>query len=258
MAKIVVANWKMNPNSLSAADKIAAGYVKNAAVDVVVCPPTVFLEELAAKYKMLTWGAQDCFWEESGPFTGQISPLALKSTGANYVIIGHSEQREFNKSTDKEIGKKVIAVIKSGLTPILCVGGGIDAKSRTAHTKAVLKKHITGAFKEISKSMAHGSKILVVYEPPWALSNVSGNKPAPMKFVESSIAYIKSLVKAYKLSASPAGRAPTSYKFLYGGSVIGNNISSFVDQSYLDGFLVGGASLRPKEFSRIIASISKT
>jgi len=251
MKKLIVANWKMNPTTLTDAKKIVSAYPESTKfADIIVCPPSIFLKSLIdTTTKKVSFGAQDCFLQDHGPFTGQTSPAQIRSVGARYVIIGHSEQREFGGDTNDQIGLKLEASINSGLKPLLCVGGGPEAKSKSTNIKKIVREHLLSAFRKVGQTKIKGSNISIVYEPPWALSTVSGNRSAPMKLIFDVMSYIRSELKSYKLPA-------TSYRLLYGGSVNGNNIKEFADQSYLDGFLVGGSSLKAKEFDKIVQSVN--
>ena len=123
--KYLIANWKMNPATIKEArklfDNIYQG-VKDLSAEVVICPPSIYLPNLEFEALNLHLGGQNCFWEQSGAFTGEISPEMLKNIGCKYVILGHSERRQYLGETDEMVGKKFKAVIKAGLIPILCIG----------------------------------------------------------------------------------------------------------------------------------------
>ncbi len=203
MKPLIVANWKMNPSSLKEA-KLLFNRVKKA--DGIICPPFVYLSSLKAT------GAQDVFWENRGAFTGEVSALMLKNLGVKYVIVGHSERRKHFKETDEMIAKKIKAVLKVSLKPILC----IDKLSQ-------IPKKIKG-------------KLIVAYEPLFAIGTGKACSPLRAKKMRLSI---KKIV---------GGKVP----ILYGGSVNSQNAKSYIKQAGFQGLLVGGASLKPQEFIDIV------
>jgi len=197
---LIVANWKMNPSTLQEAKRLF-GLTKRGAV---ICPPFVYLSALRSN------GAQDCFWEEKGAYTGETSPAMLKNLGVKYVIVGHSEKRKYFKETDRMVEKKLKAVLKAGLRPILC----IDKVS------------------QIPKKTKKG--FVVAYEPLFAIG--TGKACSPEKAKKMRIAIKKKV------------RLPV----LYGGSVNSQNAGDYVKKAGFDGLLIGGASLKAKEFIDII------
>src|SRR3989344_8370843 len=138
MNKLIIANWKMNPTSLKEAEKLAQ---ESDVEGLVICPPFLFLEEVSKIIKKAKLGAQDCFWEEKGAYTGEISPKELKSLGVEYVIIGHSERRQNLGETDEIVAKKIKAAVEEGLTPILCVGE-TRAERDAGKTKEVVEREL--------------------------------------------------------------------------------------------------------------------
>lgn len=203
MKPIIVANWKMNPQTLKEA-RILFNRVKNSGA--VICPPFVYLSALKAN------GAQDCFWEEKGAFTGEISPSMLKNLGVEYVILGHSEKRKHLGETDKMIEKKLRAALNAGLKPIFC----IDKVSQ-------LPRDVEGDF-------------IVAYEPLFAIGT---GKPCPPERAKKMMIAIKKFL----------GK---SVLVLYGGSVNSQNARDYIKKAGFNGLLVGGASLNPREFIDII------
>lgn len=256
MKKIhLIANWKTNPSSLKQAHKLMDGYRLEGIsprLNLVICPPTIFLSGLTSKFQgEFFWGAQDCFWEKGGAYTGEISPLMLRLLGVRYVIVGHSERREHLGETDQMINKKVKALLREKLVPILCLGGGKEAKSPKANIRQIVRFQFERAFEEITQKDLAENEFLITYEPPWALSTVSHNRPASSKFAAEAAFYILNLLSA-KYKRDFAGKIP----ILYGGSVNSSNILTFLKKTNLSGFLVGGASLNPKEFSQMIKLVS--
>jgi len=219
---------------------------KNNKIEIVVCPPFTHLEKvknsLSSKIKL---GAQNCFWENRGAYTGEISPKMLKNLGVEYVIIGHSERRRYLDETDEMINKKILAALKAGLKVVLCVGE--DLAIRRRGKKAVenfIEKQLEKDLRGLSKVKSQKSKVIVAYEPVWAIStSKSGHSDTPEDALEM-IKYIKKILKAKNLKLKA--------KIIYGGSVDSKNIADFLKYKEIDGALVGGASLKPKEVRKIM------
>ncbi len=255
--KIIAANWKENPKSRAAALKLfeASARAAKAAegIAMVVCPPSIFLEDISRAFarlqipsSRLALGAQDAFWEEGGPFTGNVGPKMLKSLGIKYVIVGHSERRKWLHETDPMINRKIVRAMGDGLKVILCVGEppevrkkGFSAAKR--FIKGQLKKDLQGVFGATARN-----DIIVAYEPIWAIG--SGKNDNPRDAAEIA-AFIKETVRA------AFQRAKLTVKVLYGGSVNGKNAADYVQLDVIDGALVGGASLKAGEFNRLTQSI---
>jgi triosephosphate isomerase len=248
MKSLIVANWKCNPTNFKKAKKIfnlVKKGIKNIKdVEIVICPPFVYLSLLKPKPYTLNpkLGAQDCFWEDSGPFTGEISPLMLKNFGCQYVIVGHSARRELGE-TDEMINKKLKAVIKAKLKPILCIGE-TEKERKKGKTFQVLKNQIQKAL--INSSTHQLINLIVAYEPVWAIG--TGNPCQPEKAKEV-LEFLRKIT--HQLINS------STNKLLYGGSVNSKNAKDYIEVGF-DGLLVGGASLNPKEFVKIIKSISNS
>ena len=224
MKPLIIANWKCNPTNLIEAKKL---FNKVRSLDVVICPPFVYLNTRYkiqdTKYKL---GAQNCHYEQSGTYTGEISPKMLEDLGLKYVIIGHSERRIHFKETDEMINKKLKAALKAGLKPILCIG---EKKGENA------KKIISGQLKKDLKGISKKdlSKIIIAYEPVWAIGTGDFCKPEKAK---EAMDFIKRGLKN---------------KLLYGGSVNSKIAGKYIKIGF-DGLLVGGASLDTKEFIKIV------
>ncbi|MEK7212412.1 MAG: triose-phosphate isomerase [Patescibacteria group bacterium] len=243
--KLLIANWKMNPRSLTEALKLARASDKKG---VVICPPFVFLEEVGKALKHAALGAQDVFAEDKGAFTGEVSPKMLKNLGVKYVIIGHSEKRKTG-DTDALINKKVKAALRAGLKVILCVGEGKEVRRRGVSAaknfvKRQLQKDLAGAISYKPKTKS----LFVAYEPIWAISTEKGARADTPESAAQMSRFIKNLLKAisYKLKAD----------VLYGGSVTSRNVSRFLRRPEFSGALVGGASLKAGEFRQIITKTS--
>lgn len=243
MKKLIIANWKMNPISLKEAESLFNSFkkeIKNIKdIEIVICPPFIYLSDL--KLKNLKLGAQNCFWKNQGAYTGEISPLMLKDLGVEYVIIGHSERRNYLGETDEMINKKLLAALESGLKVILCIGETLEQK-KGGIQKKVVQKQLNLDLKEIKNLKFKIKNLVVAYEPVWAIG--TGNYCQPEEALEM-INFIKLKTKSLKLKT----------KVLYGGSVDAKNVAGYVKYPEIDGALVGGASLNPTEFKKIINKI---
>lgn len=215
----------------------------NPVVDVVLCPPFTALSEV---YEVIAesdifLGAQDIYWLNEGAFTGEVSAKMLKDAGCAFVIIGHSERRQFFGETNENVNKKLKAVLAEGLTPIVCVGEALKEREE-GKTLDVLKDHIEGALSGISVEDA--LKIVIAYEPVWAIG--TGKTATPAQAQEAH-KYIRDLLrKLYNQEVA-------SYlRIQYGGSVKPDNIAELMKEPDVDGALVGGASLQAASFSEIV------
>lgn len=256
--KLIIANWKMNPQTLAEAEELFASIKKDIKdiknTEVVICPPFVYLEKLAASALIregvgFALGGQNCFWEKSGVYTGEISPLMLKNLGAKYVLVGHSERRRHLGETDEIIAQKVKAVLENGLRPVLCVGETAEQR-KNGLTEEIIKKQLEKNFKDIQdlKFTIHNS-LLVVYEPVWAISDGkigSGNPCLPTDAAEA-ISFIREV-----LGEKYERKTATQIKIIYGGSVSGDNVVDYLQQPGIDGVLPGAASLNAAEFVKLV------
>ena len=174
MKFLLVANWKMNPETKKEAknlfDLIKKGLKNVKNTEVVICAPFPFISILNPRPKILKLGAQNCFWEKSGPFTGEISTLMLKDLNCQYVILGHSERRRYLGETDEMINKKLKAALKANLKPILCIGE-TEQEKQAGKTKKVLISQLKNAFNRLATKWL--SRLIIAYEPVWAIG--SGN-----------------------------------------------------------------------------------
>lgn len=225
MKKLIIANWKLNPTTLKDAQKLAGSIEKTKKNTVVLCPPTIYLSQI--DYPNL--GVQDCFWEEKGAFTGQVSSLQLKNLKIKYSIIGHSEKRLYG-DTDEMVNAKIKSALENKIIPVVCVGFGTTVNQDDLEVVDILKQQLNIGLKSID-----ASKVVVAYEPVWAIG--TGNVASP-EHAEKIAIFVKSKFKVKK--------------FLYGGSVNASNAQSFLSESNIDGLLVGGASLIPSQFNQII------
>ena len=225
MKKLIIANWKLNPTTIKDAQKLAASINRTKKNTVVLCPPTVYLSSI--DYPLV--GAQDCFWQGAGAFTGQISPLQLKDLKIKYSIIGHSERRALGE-TDGMINFKLRTLLENKIIPILCVGFGTTVEQDDLEVTDVLKSQLDVDLKDVDPA-----SVIVAYEPVWAIGT---GKNATPQHAEQIAIYIKNRYKVAKV--------------LYGGSVNASNAQGFLEQRNVGGLLVGGASLSAKEFNTII------
>jgi len=231
MKKLIVANWKLNPSTLNEAKKLAAAISRKSKHLSVICPPAGFLSGVS--FPRL--GAQDCFWENRGAYTGQVSPVQLKSLKVKYCIVGHSEKRALGE-TDEMVNAKVRALLEQGIIPVLCVGFGTKVEQDDLEVTDILKSQLEADLKSIDSS-----KVVVAYEPVWAISNgdpLATNKVASPEHAERMAIFIK-----HRFGVG---------KVLYGGSVNPYNAKGYLDQPNIDGLLPGGSSLIPKYFNQII------
>lgn len=248
----MVANWKMNPDSLNKAnllfDSVKKGIHQNKKAEIVICPPFVYLNDLKKNLSSsLKLGAQNCFWDKKGSYTGGISTLMLKNLECKYVIIGHSERRIHFNETNKAINKKLKAVLSEKMTPILCVGETKEQRSK-GKTKRVLRKQIKLALNEISDSELRNLEFCIAYEPVWAIGS---KNPCNVKEIQKIAFFIRKLVaEIYNTKVAE------KISILYGGSVISKNVFNYINTAGLQGVIVGGASLNAKEFIKIVKAIS--
>ena len=249
MKKLIDANWKMNKTvheAVSTARELKI-LVKNDEADILICPPFTSLNDVHKELKgsRIKLGAQNMHFEDSGAFTGDISPLMLKDSGCEYVILGHSERREFFHEDDSLINKKVIAALKHSLKPILCVGETFEQRER-GQAKNVIELQLTGGLDGITKE--HMKNVTIAYEPVWAISRGNPNvKAATKEDAENAHKFIRDLLsKIYDSSTAKNTR------ILYGGSMKPENAKELLSLQDIDGGLVGNASLDAKSFYRII------
>ena len=243
---IIAGNWKMY-KTLDEARLLAAGIVEKVNgvqdVQIVLCPPFTALAAVAeiVKNSVIGLGAQNCHFQEKGAFTGEVSPKFLLDFGCKYVIIGHSERRQYFGEDDALINRKLKAAMGFGLCPIFCIGETLDQRNQK-QTFDVLKGQVLKGLEGIS--LSGPLKIVLAYEPVWAIgTGVTATKEQAQEVHK----YLRDLL-AGLWGADTAGQV----RIQYGGSVKPENIAELMDQPDIDGALVGGASLEPESFSRII------
>ena len=241
---VIAGNWKMYKTARQAAETIRslADLVKGVqGVEVVICPPFTALAAAveAAKGSPVAIGAQDCYWEKEGAFTGQVAVPMIADLGCSHCIVGHSERRQFFGETDATVDKKIEAVLANGLTCIACVGETL-AEREAGQTFAVLERQVRNG---LSRHLT-SARIVIAYEPVWAIG--TGKTATPVQAQEAH-AFIRRVVAE---AASPA--AAQAVRILYGGSVKPDNIATLMVQPDVDGGLVGGASLDAASFAKIV------
>jgi triosephosphate isomerase len=242
---LVVGNWKANPDSVKIAKgnireirKFAAKYKKT---EVVICPPTIFLETLKGYGKPVILGAQDIFPESSGAFTGSTGYLSLLETKIKYVIIGHSERRAMGED-NMLINRKLKVALSVGLSPIVCIGE--EKRDSNLDYLNFIKTQLVEAFKDVPKSKV--KDVIIAYEPIWAIGS-KAKRDAKASEIEEMVILIRRIIgDLYQTKSVPPVR------ILYGGSVSPGNASYILEGSGVNGFLIGRASLTPKIFGEII------
>lgn len=242
---VIVGNWKMNMTVSEAEvllDELKALDLDEN-VEAGVCTPAIDL--LVAKEKLadtnVGFGAQNMYYEESGAFTGEISPTMLTDIGAKYVILGHSERREYFKECDCLINKKVKAALEHDLIPILCCGETLEEREANEHEQKV-KDQLEKDLKDVSAEDIE--KVIIAYEPIWAIGT---GKTASSDDADSMCGYIRSLI-ADKYGEDKA----SNIRIQYGGSVKPANVKELMAKENIDGALVGGASLKAEDFKALV------
>jgi triosephosphate isomerase len=240
--KYTIANWKMNGQKDSyKLVKSISNYcqkMKRKTSKVVICPPFTLLSELIKKEKKIKFGGQDCHYKSEGAYTGSISANMLKTINCQYVILGHSERRIYQKETSQELNLKIQSAIESNLTVIYCIGEKLEEIKKR---NIILKKQLSSLPKKIDPK-----KIIIAYEPVWAIG--TGKVPSlnDINKIHEKIRHILSNLLSLRFSKHVS--------ILYGGSVNAVNSVDILNLDHVDGALVGGASLKSKEFCKIIDS----
>ena len=248
LRKVVIAgNWKMNKTPAEAKELIAAivPLVKDADCDVVACTPFVDLASAqeAAAGTNIQIGAENCHWEKSGAYTGEISAEMLSSMGVNIVIIGHSERRQYFGETDVTVQKRVRAALDAGLTVILCVGETLEQREQgiTSELVSMQTKIALGGVSEEELK-----RIIIAYEPVWAIGT---GKTATAQQANEVCHTIRECIASVYSQAAADG-----ITIQYGGSMNAGNAAELLAQPDVDGGLIGGASLKPNDFATIVAA----
>lgn len=243
---IIAGNWKMN-NTIADTKALVSELiplVKNAKCDIVICTPYT---DLATAVEMtkgtnIKVGAENVHWAEKGAFTGEISAKMLVELGVEYVIIGHSERRQYFGETDATVNSRVKAALAAGLKPIICVGETLDEREGGSVEK-VLVRQITGAFEGIAENEL--KNIVVAYEPIWAIGT---GKTATAQDANDTIAIIRNkIAQLYRKDV-----AENVVRIQYGGSMNPKNVKELMAEPEVDGGLIGGASLKAVDFSQVV------
>lgn len=247
---VIAGNWKMNKNRAETTEFIndLATKVENAKCEVVCCVPFTDLAPavVAARGTNIKIGAENCHWAKSGAFTGEISADMLVEIDVDYVIIGHSERRQYFGETDETVNKRVHAALEAGLDVILCVGELLEQREANI-TEEILSIQTKGALAGVTREQL--KHIIIAYEPVWAIGT---GKTATSEQAGQANGFIRSVVAS--LYDSAAAQALT---IQYGGSMNTKNVDELLEQKDVDGGLIGGASLKVDDFAALIQAASK-
>lgn len=242
---IIAGNWKMYktiPEAVSFVGAIKES-VQNTDVEAVLCAPFTLLQPLKAAVAgtNIRIGAQNMHYEEEGAFTGEIAPKMLKEIGVDYVIIGHSERRQYFNETDETVNKKVLKAIEHGIGAIMCCGESLEQRE-AGDTKNIVRTQVVAGLKNVAPEAAKA--VVIAYEPIWAIGT---GRTASSADANDVIAYIREVVaELYGEEVSEEVRIQ------YGGSVKPENVSEIMNESDIDGALVGGASLKPDSYVELV------
>jgi len=243
---VIAGNWKLFntvAEAVALVRDLKALVADAQGVEIVVAPVFTAIHAVAGELKgsNVAVSSQDMYWEESGAFTGEVAPSMLKEAGCAYAIIGHSERRQYFGETDETVNRKVKAALKAGLIPIMCVGELLEERE-AGKTMQVVAKQIKGGLADMPSDDI--AKIIIAYEPVWAIGTGKTASPAQAEEVHKSI---RSLIAALAGTQVAVG-----LRILYGGSVKADNVDELMGQEDIDGALVGGASLKADSFARIV------
>lgn len=245
--KFIAGNWKLNPadeqSCLDLLRQLKSRLEPFTKVEIAVCPPFTALHQAAQMLKetRIRWGAQDLFWEDAGAFTGEVSAPMLKALGCRYVIVGHSERRQYFGEKDEDVRRKAKAALRHHITPIVCVGETLEQREAEKHFE-VVRGQVQEALSGLSEEEL--AAIVVAYEPVWAIGT---GKTATPEQAQQMHEYIRKILSEMYHRAA-ADRIP----ILYGGSVKPDNARDLLRQQDIDGALVGGASLKAGDFAEIV------
>ena len=243
---LIAGNWKMFKTcseAVEAAGQLVKLVAMTSDIDVMIAPQFTALAPVSdvVRGSRVSLGAQNLFWEAEGAYTGEISPVMLVSVGCKYVIIGHSERRQYFDETDETVNKKIKAAIKNDLIPVLCVGES-EKERESKETFSVLDKQVKKGIEGFSSDDLE--TLVIAYEPVWAIGT---GKTATTDQAQEAHQFLRSV-----LEKSFGNMLAKSIRILYGGSVKPNNIAELMAMPDIDGALVGGASLDPETFSKIV------
>lgn len=242
---IIAGNWKMHKTINEGVEFInnLKDKVSGSDVEVLICAPFTLLKDLkeASKGTNIKIGAQNMHFEDKGAFTGEIAPSMLKEIEMDYVVIGHSERRQYYNETDETVNKKTLKALEVAINPIVCVGETLEQREKDI-TKDVVKEQVTKALKDITKEDL--SKVVIAYEPIWAIGT---GKTATSEQANEVIAFIREVITNLY-----SNELAEEVRIQYGGSVKPANVEEIMNQSDIDGALVGGASLEVESFSALV------
>ena len=243
--KVIAGNWKMNmlPNEAMAFIESISPLVKDTKDEVILCVPytDLFYSLLTAQGTNIKIGAQNMHWEEKGAYTGEVSGKMLKSIGIEYVIIGHSERRQYFAETDETVNKKIKAAFENELKPIVCVGESLEQKEN-GQTDEIITSQTQKALEGLTKEQVKNT--IIAYEPIWAIGT---GKTATSEDANNSIKSIRN-----KISEIYGSDVAEEVIIQYGGSVKPSNAKELFETSDIDGALIGGASLKVEDFAKIV------
>ena len=246
---LIAGNWKMNKTPTETVEyfKEFLPLVEDASgVEILICPPFIDIPAAVEQTKgsKVKIGAQNCYYEKRGAFTGEISPVMLREAGCDYVILGHSERRHIFGESNELINKKVLSALEEGLRVILCVGETLEERE-SGLTFTVIESQIKLG---LSGAESLLERVEIAYEPVWAIGTGVAAKPEDAEEVHQ---FIYDLLKELNKEKAPHVRV------LYGGSVKPSNVEAILSQPHIKGVLVGGASLKPQDFAQIVKIGSK-
>ena len=241
---IIAGNWKMNKTPSEARELVTAlaPLVKDAVCDVVVCTPAVNFAAVseAIKGTNIKLGAQNMHWKESGAYTGELSAAMLRECGVEYVILGHSERRQYFGETDATVNLRTLAAVKAGLTPIVCVGEKKEERE-AGYTNALVSYQTLIALSGLTAEQVKG--VVIAYEPVWAIGT---GLTATDEQANETIGVIREAIR------SAYGDTADEVRIQYGGSMNPKNCKGLMAQPEIDGGLIGGASLKAEDFSKVV------
>jgi len=243
---LIAGNWKMfktGPEAVETADRLVKLLSTTMDVDVMIAPPFTALAPVSDMLKntRIFLGAQNLFWEEEGAYTGEISTSMLVSAGCRYVIVGHSERRQYFGETDDTVNKKIKAALKKDLIPVLCIGES-EMERDSKETFSVLDRQVRKGLKGFSADQME--TLVIAYEPVWAIGT---GKTATADQAQEVHLFLRAM-----LGKKFGDKLAKSIRILYGGSVKSDNIKELMTMPDIDGALIGGASLEPETFSKIV------
>lgn len=247
---VIAGNWKMNKvrdEALQFVYTVGEKLPSSTHLDSIICAPAIILRDLVKRQgENLRIGGQNMHAKECGAYTGEISPIMLKSTGVEYVILGHSERRQYFNETNETVNEKVLAALANDLRPIICVGESLDERENNK-THEVLNNQVTKAFVNVDSSQI--DNIIIAYEPIWAIGT---GKVASSDMADEACGYIRSLIeKTFDYNTAQ------KIRILYGGSVSTSTVDELMAKEHIDGALVGGASLIEEDFIKLCEAAVK-